>query len=645
MHDILATLVAPVHALPLELLRIWVGAVVFVYFLQAYRHAGDFTAPDGLIDHRLCAKLLPAIRWSLFQPGMPGKLFRAVHLCACAAAVLVALGVYPRALAVFLFAAAVSTYRWNVLVSYLDDCIVHIFCLWLVLLPVGHALTPSSDPSALSATVPGAAPHALMANMALVYLVAGAYKFTSPMWRNGSALHAALKTPISRAPGFWTLRHRSALRLTTYAALVLEPLFGLVFVLPSGSAAKWFLAGCATVFHLGILATLKIPYANLLMLGALSTAFGPELVGALTDVPVAPTDAPALSPGAGPLDPLDPSAVAVLHQSSSSLPSSSPVDLLGPLDPSAIAALALVATLAAMFAWEAGAKWRPISRPYAGRVPDASPAADLDSSPTTDPGFSPASDLDPSPAADRGPSLTAGRSSSSTRSPHASTVPRQRSWSVAGWANPLRFALWLVGVFQSYRLFDWVDSRNYHVRYELLHATPDRTKQPALDARSLFPDTMRHLLLQSYLLGNVWLQMDPKALAAVRRTILSRYAARYARSHPNAGTIDAWAIVQRVVPDNLDLARGERRFLMRFSCRDGVATVHDHDAPVGDRPAVRVGDTAAADSPTDRDAGTADHDSATVARGPADHGADRDAARRDVATVRRDPTAPAPPST
>lgn len=163
---------------------------------------------------------------------------------------------------------------------------------------------------------------------------------------------------------------------------------------------------------------------------------------------------------------------------------------------------------------------------------------------------------------------------------------------MAGWTNPLRFALWLVGIFQSYRLFDWVDSRNYHVRYELLHATPDSTKRPALDARSLFPDTMRHLLLQSYLLGNVWLQMDPKALAAVRRTILSRYAARYARSHPNTGTIDVWAIVQRVVPDNLDLARGERRFLMRFSCRDGVATVHDHDAPVGDRPAVRACDTA-----------------------------------------------------
>ena len=580
MHDVLATLVAPVHALPLELLRIWVGAVVFVYFLQAYRHAGDFTAPDGLIDHRLCAKLLPAIRWSLFQPGMSAKLFRAVHLCACAAAALVALGVYPRALAVFLFAAAVSTYRWNALVSYLDDCIVHLFCLWLVLLPVGHALTPNSDPGALSATVPGAAPRALMANMALVYLVAGAYKFTSPMWRNGSALHAALKTPISRAPGFWTLRHRFVLRVTTYAALILEPLFGLVFVLPTGSAAKWFLAGCAAVFHLGILATLKIPYANLLMLGALSTAFGPELVGALADVPAAPTDARALSPEAGPLDPLDPSAVAALHQSSSSLPSSSPLDLLGLLDPSASAALALVAALAAMFAWEAGAKWRPISRPYRGR------------------------------------------------SPRSSSASGRRSWSVAGWANPLRFALWLVGIFQSYRLFDWVDSRNYHVRYELLRAPPGSTNRPALDARSLFPDTMRHLLLQSYLLGNVWLQMDPKALAAVRSTILSRYAARYARSHPNAGTIDAWAIVQRVVPDNLDLARGERRFLMRFSCRDGVATVHDHDASVGDRPAVR-----------------ANHDPATVARGPADHGTDRDAARRDVATVRRDPAAPASPTT
>ena len=480
----LAAWAAPVHAVPLDLLRIWAGGIVFVYFLQAYRQASDFSDPDGLIDHRLCAKLLPAVRWSLFQPGMPGWVFRAVYLCACAAAVLVALGIHPRACAAFLFAAAVSTYRWNVLVAYLDDSIVHIACLWLVLLPIGHTLAPGTG-GGLGTTVPGAAPRAFMANMALIYLVAGAYKFTSPMWRNGTAMHAALRMPIARTPGFWTVRRRSVLRFVNYAALVLEPLFGLVFVLPSHSLGKWFLAGCAVVFHLGIVATLKIPYANLLMLGALPVAFGPEIASAAAGSP-APTGPPTA-----------PFPVA--------------------LDPAAVVALVLVAALVAMCAWEAAAKWRPVSKPYSAR----------------------------------------------------------------GWANPLRSAMWLAGVFQSYRLFDWVDSRNYHVRYELWRTTSGSKKRQALDASTLFDDTMRHLLLQSYLFGNVWLQMGPEALATVREAILARYAARYARSHPNAGTIEAFATVQRVTADNLDLARGERRFLMRFRCRDGVATLLD---PVGTTP-------------------------------------------------------------
>ena len=463
MSNLIAALTAPVHALPLDLLRIWTGGIVFIYFLQAYRYSADFSDPDGLIDHRLCGKLLPAVRWSFFQPGMPGWVFRAVYLCACVAAVLVMLGIHPRACAAFLFAAAVSTYRWNVLVAYLDDSIVHVFCLWLVLLPVGHTLAPGTD-GGTATTLPGAAPRAFMANMALIYLVAGAYKFTSPMWRNGSAVHAALRMPIARTPDFWTTNRRAVLRTANYAALVLEPLFGLVFILPAHSPVKWLLAACAAFFHLGIVATLKIPYSNLLMLGALPLAFGPEI-------------APEIAA-------LDPSA----------------------LDPSAVAALVLVVALVAMFAWEAAAKWRPISKPYSTR----------------------------------------------------------------GWANPLRAALWLAGVFQSYRLFDWVDSRNYHVCYEVFREDPEER----LDPSTLFDNTMRHLLLQSYLIGNVWLQMGPEARTHVARTILARHAARYPRTHPNAGTVGVWSVVQRITPDNLDLARGERRFLMRFSCRDGVATLH-----------------------------------------------------------------------
>ncbi len=498
MNMIVAFLAAPFPALPLEIFRVLAGGILLVYFLNALRQSRDFSDPGGLIDHRLVARLLPPTRLGLFQPGMPGRLIRSVHICACAAALLVMVGVYPRAAAAFLFLVAVSSYRWNVLVAYLDDCIVHLACLWLVLLPVGSTLTPFSLPGRAAtatdwsamiadwshATVPGLAPRAFMANMALVYLVAGLYKFTSPMWRNGSAMHAALKMPIARTPEFWSMRHRHPLRAITWAALVLEPLFVLIYLLPAGTPAKWTLASCAVIFHLGIIATLKIPYSNALMTAALIVPLAPELLEVVGNLA-----------GSGSFPhPADPSALAAVP--------------VGQNDLGNALAAALVALLAIMFPWEAVGTGRQVGKPY----------------------------------------------------------------SRSGWANPLRAFLWIFGLFQSYRLFDWVDARNYHVRYEVRRL--GSTAPTRIDPHSLFPNSMRHLLLQSYLVGNIWLQMDREMRRAVRHSLLVRHAARFARAHPDAGEIEVFAIVQRITSDNLQLTRGERRPLMRFTCTGGRAVMH-----------------------------------------------------------------------
>ncbi|MDE2806190.1 MAG: hypothetical protein OXN18_13685 [Gemmatimonadota bacterium] len=514
MHTLLA---APIHALPLDIMRVLVGGVLFVYFANALRQARDFSDPDGLIDHRLSVRLFPPTRIGLFQPGMPGWVFRAVYLCACAAAVLVVVGWHPRAAAVFLFAVAVSTYRWKALAAYLDDSIVHLFCLWLILLPVGTTLNlaalpgaggDAAGPAAVSdwatATVPGTAPRAFMANMALIYLVAGLYKFASPMWRDGAAMHAALKMPIARAPDFWSIRHRSGLRLVTWAALFLEPLFVLIFVLPAGSAAKWALLAAAAVFHLGIIATLKIPYSNALMLAALVVPFAPEIVqGGLQGVPGL-------------------AAAGSASRLATSAPTATDTTATG-TGPADLAALTLVALLAIMSVWQAVRAWRRLPKPG-------------------------------------------------------------QPYSGMAWANPVRALLWLVGLYQSYRLFDWVDKRNYHARYEVRSLRPGRERR--VDPRELFPDGMRHLLLQSYFFGNVWLQMEPEKLAAVRSSLLERHARRFARAHPDAGDIEAVAVVQRITPDNLELTRGERLPLMRFTCAGGQARVHLPDGPPTE-PAVR----------------------------------------------------------
>ena len=484
-------LAADIHALPLDIGRIIIGGVLFFYFFNALRQARDFSDPDGLIDHGLVCRLFPPTRISLFQPGMAGVLFRAVFVCACVAGLMVIAGFHPRPAGAFLFLAALSTLRWNVLASYLDDAMVHIFCLWIVLLPVGSTLNvpdllaggwqAATLDTWLAATVSGAAPRAFIANMALVYIVAGLYKFTSPMWRDGSAMHSALRMPIARTPGFWTLRWRTPLQLVTWAALVLEPLFALIFVLPPGSALKWLLVAGAVVFHLGIALTLKIPYSNSAMLAAIPLALAPEIMQGWLGVP--------------PLEGAGATAAAASAAATAARPG-----------PAGWVALTLVALIAIMIVWEAANTGRRLRPRY----------------------------------------------------------------SSSGWDNPVRALLWMVGIFQSYRLFDWVDERNHHVRFEVTSVGPGTPLNP--DA--LFPRTMRHLLLQSYLVGNIWMRMEPAELETVRRSLLVRHARRYARSHPDAGTIEAVAIVQRVTAENLELTRGERQPLMRFTCRGGDAVMH-----------------------------------------------------------------------
>lgn len=485
VQELAAAFASPMYALPVDAFRVLAGLVGLAYFASAYLHVADFSSPEGLIDHALTMRLFPPTRLSLFQPGLPKGAFKAVFLLACAASVCVILGYQTKSAAALLYLTAVSTYRWNILAVYVDDAIVHLVFFWLLLLPVGSTLNlgdwmaggAASFDAWSGATVPGTAVRCFLLNLALVYVVAGAYKFTSAMWRNGTALHAILKMPIARTPDFWQPRHHSALRWANYGALILEPAFALMFVLPANSTGKWLLVSAAAAFHLGIIATLKIPFANLAMLGAFPIVLASETMQLGWGLP-APT-APDSSGGAFPAD-----AVAV----------------------------ALVAALTAMVVWEV------------------------------------------------------------CRSGWRLRLPLWKTHMSGFLGNPIYVGLWLVGIAQSYRLLDWIDTRNYHVRYEVSRRGPRGLAPPApVDATELFPRTLRHLLLQSYIVGNIWLQIDGDHLAALRRSLLVRHARRYARLHPDAGTIEVYAILQRITSDNLTLCRGERRLLMRFTCRGGRA--------------------------------------------------------------------------
>jgi len=257
-------LARPTDALPLDIFRVLVGLLAFIYFLQTFLEVRDFSSPGGLIDHELSQKIFWFTRIGLFQPGLSLRFFQTTFLIACLCSWALILGYRVKVFAAILYVIAVSTYRWNFLVMYVDDSVMHLALFWLLLLPVGRTLVLSEWRADRKGawqrwkreTVPGAAVRCLLWNLALIYLVAGLWKWTSPMWREGTALYAIFKLPISLSPDFWGPQHLPVLKLLNYCALIFEPLFPLIFILPRGHRAKPLLAVTGSRYKFGSVVTL-----------------------------------------------------------------------------------------------------------------------------------------------------------------------------------------------------------------------------------------------------------------------------------------------------------------------------------------------------------------------------------------------------
>lgn len=273
------------HALPIDIFRIAVGVLSFAYFAHTFVETADFSSPDGLIDHDFSLKLFWFTRLGLFQPGLSTKALQAIFLTASFASWALILGYRVKLFALFLYLTAVSTQRWNFLVTYVDDSIVHLMLFWMLLLPVGHTLVLSQWLTDRDNAwrrwkhkqVPGAAVRCFLWNFALIYLVAGLWKWTSPMWLNGSALYAVLKLPIAYTPDFWTASHLPALTVLNYLVLVLEPTLPLMILFPAGHRARYGLLIALLTFHLVMLSTLRIPFANLACMAAAIIVFREEI--------------------------------------------------------------------------------------------------------------------------------------------------------------------------------------------------------------------------------------------------------------------------------------------------------------------------------------------------------------------------------
>lgn len=505
------SLARPTDALPLDIFRVLVGLVVFIYFLQTFLDARDFSSPDGLIDHELSQRIFWFTRIGLFQPGLTLGFFQVTFLIACLCTVPLIIGYRVKIFALILYVIAVCTYRWNFLVMYVDDSIVHLALFWLLLLPVGRTLVLSDWRADRKGawqrwkreTVPGFTARCLLWNLALIYLVAGLWKWTSPMWREGTALYVIFKTSISLSPDFWGPQHLPVLKLLNYSALILEPLFPVLFILPKGHRAKYALLLALLGFHLGTLVTLQIPYANVACIAALVIPFGGELMQRLRGQRSEPT---ALQP------PLR-------------------------LSLSGIVALIFVSALTlAMLSSVSLPEWRSPTRGYYSNALVSQN------------------------------SLALSMGDSSTCTPPGNVAKfRYEGLGTLQWT--FFSFLWCMGIAQQYQLFNWIDDRNYFGRYEVIEYQGDRPARQ-VEPYTMFPRSTRSVLLQGYLHGITWMRIPNERQAELRSSLHRRFARRYCQEFQPGGDVTVYSTLERIIP-GANRAEDNRALFLRFTCEHG----------------------------------------------------------------------------
>lgn len=134
--------------------------------------------------------------------------------------------------------------------------------------------------------------------------------------------------------------------------------------------------------------------------------------------------------------------------------------------------------------------------------------------------------------------------------------------------SPVHTVLWAVGVAQSYRLLDWIDTHNFHVTYDMTEHGEDEIEH-FVDPNRLFPPTMRSILLQSYVHDINWRKFPDSRSGELKLSLLARFSNRFCRSEVAAKRFEVYQTIDRITRDNANLSQGRRELLMQFECNDG----------------------------------------------------------------------------
>jgi hypothetical protein len=463
-------------AIPVDIFRILVGVLGFFYFASLLFQVKDFSSPAGLISHEFYLENFAWLKINLIQPFMVSdEVFYVLTGIACVGSLGLIVGYRVKLLAAMLFISSVSIQRWNFAVMFVDDGIMHLAFFWLMLLPVGKTLVLSqwlkegnlSFRSWLNTKVPGFAVSCFIGNICWAYFFAGITKATSPMWQDGFALYPILLLPISRMPDFWRPEHIPLLKLFTYASIFTEITLPFFLLSPKGSLRKWFGLIMQITFHIGIIVTLKIPFANIALLASGVLFFRGELMDALS-----------------PISRRYPAVNSHVVKQSPVIKVTSTIALLF------VILVCLSTTRKVPILWHVGI--------------------------------------------------------------------------------PATQALWLIGVSQDYRLFDWVQRVNYHVERKAKVYHSDSLTPQEIDPNKILTQSVRHALIEARIFDVYWLLHIRRDIAeTLKKETTDRIARRACQKLDYDGRITLQTILHHVTPDNIALKKKPEIYEMDFYCRNG----------------------------------------------------------------------------
>ncbi|MFQ5788026.1 MAG: hypothetical protein ACE5H1_08600 [Thermodesulfobacteriota bacterium] len=276
-------------ALPVDIFRVLVGILCVFYFASLLVEVRDFSSPNSLLNHDFFLNNFWWLRINLIQAGMGTSVFHVLTGFACIGSIGIIIGYRVKLLAGILFIIAACIQRWNFPVIFVDDAIMHLLLFWLILLPVGKTLVLTQWLKEgnlcfsrwLHTKVAGIGVSCLIGNICWIYFFAGITKLTSPLWREGFALYPILLLPISQMPYFWRPEHLPFLKFPTYASIIIEITIPFFLLSPKGSVRKWIGLALQVSFNLGIVLTLKIPFANIALIASSVLFFRRELMEAI----------------------------------------------------------------------------------------------------------------------------------------------------------------------------------------------------------------------------------------------------------------------------------------------------------------------------------------------------------------------------